>query len=436
MKSINRQIAAIFQHLTFTQGVLLALNLAPLFVVTIRPWSSGLLIAGFFLCCVTLMRTSSSPTPAANIHSALKRLIVLTLLLPVVAVGVSSVLRADHAWANYDAPARFLIAIPIFLLALRARSSVASTLQYIAPTSLILTLLQQLLIPQPLLWGAGRMSTYFADPLVFGYFTLTMGLISAASIHLLKKDTKAVVLLKLAGLVIGLYLSVQSGSRTGWAAVPIVLGLWLHQKSAGRPVQLKLLGTGLVIVFLVALTLLSATISQRLALALNETTTYNWVGMAPETSVGLRITFLRIATDLFASNPLLGFGDTAHQAIALPRHIYSYATPESLHTALTAGFHNEVVTNAIRWGLAGLVSSLLLFIAPIYIFSTHLNSAVKVQRANAWLGLVLMLCVLISSLSTEVFDLKYTASFFALMIALLAAGAIAPEPEVVHASHH
>ncbi|MEN9438056.1 MAG: hypothetical protein RIR09_2711, partial [Pseudomonadota bacterium] len=48
----------------------------------------------------------------------------------------------------------------------------------------------------------------------------------------------------------------------------------------------------------------------------------------------------------------------------------------------------------------------------------------------------LMLCVLISSLSTEVFDLKYTASFFALMIALLAAGAIAPEPEVVHASHH
>lgn len=433
MTAIIRQIAAPFQHLTFERVLLLALNLAPLFVVTVRSWSSGLLIVGSLLCCVALMRPGSSSTPATNTPSKLKHIFVLTLFLPVMAVGVSSVLRADHDWANYDAPARFLIAIPVFLLALRARSNAANALQYVAPVSLILTLLHQTFMPQPLLWGPDRMSTYFSDPLVFGYFSLTLGLISAASIHLLKKDTKAVMLLKLVGLVIGLYLSVQSGSRTGWLAVPVVLGLWLYWQSAGRPDQRKLWGAGLIIVFLATLTLMSGTVSQRLALAINEVATYNWVGMAPETSVGLRITFLRIAADLFASNPLLGFGDTAHQPIALPSHIYNYATAESLHEAFYAGFHNEVVTNAIRFGLAGLLSSLLLFITPIYLFSSHLCARSNIQRANAWLGLVLMLCVCISSLSTEVFDLKYTASFFALMIALLAAGAIAPEPEVVHA---
>lgn len=425
---------ALFQHLTFERGLLLALCLAPLFVVTVRSWSSGLLIVGALLSVLALLRPGRPPAPALAPPSPLKHLVVLALCLPVVAIGISSVLRADHAWANYDAPARFLIAIPVFLLALRTRTNAAGALQYVAPVSVILTLLHQLFMPQPRLWGLDRMSTYFSDPLVFGYITLTLGLISAASIHLLQKDKPAVVLLKLAGLLTGIYLSVQSGSRTGWLAIPVVLGLWLYLQSIGRPIRLKLAGLGLLLLAVVALSFLSSTVSQRVALAFHQVATYNWVGLAPETSVGLRITFLRIAADLFASNPLMGFGDTRHTLAQIPEHIHSYATLGSLDMALTSGFHNEVVTNAIRSGLAGLIASVLLFLAPLYVFSTRLSAACPLQRAHARLGLVWMLCVLISSFSTEVFDLKYTASFHALMMALLAAGAMTPEPQADHAS--
>ena len=41
------------------------------------------------------------------------------------------------------------------------------------------------------------------------------------------------------------------------------------------------------------------------------------------------------------------------------------------------------------------------------------------------MGIVLAVCVLVSSLSTEVFDLKYTASYFSLMLALLCASSLA-----------
>jgi O-antigen ligase len=52
------------------------------------------------------------------------------------------------------------------------------------------------------------------------------------------------------------------------------------------------------------------------------------------------------------------------------------------------------------------------------------GSGSSIQRANALLGLVLTICFFVSSLSTEVFDLKYMASFYALMVCMLCASAI------------
>lgn len=414
---------------TYDRGLLTILSLAPLFVVTIRSWSSALLILGSLFSLLSLIHPSARRQHDTATPGPIKNWVILIFLLPVIAIGISSTLRSDHVLSNYDSSARFLIAIPILLLAIRTRLNFAKLLQYTAPVSLILTLLHQVFIPQPMLWGSGRMSTYFSDPLVFGYISLTLGLLSGISINLIKQDSKALVALKLIGLVIGIYLSIKSGSRTGWLAIPIIGMLWIHQKNALHKTKLNPWFIGIGMLVLSGLVYLSPTVHQRLALAFTEVLTYNWTGIAPETSVGLRITFLRIAADLFAANPLHGFGDTRDQLSNIPQKIYNYASPESIRVALTSGFHNEVVTNAIRSGLAGLVSSTLLFVVPLAIFVRQLKSLVQTQRANAMLGLVFSLCVLISSFSTEVFDLKYTASFYALMMALFIASAITNKPE-------
>jgi O-antigen ligase len=157
---------------------------------------------------------------------------------------------------------------------------------------------------------------------------------------------------------------------------------------------------------------------------MNEVVNYSWQGMAPESSVGFRITFLRIASDMFAVSPWAGFGDNGYDLKSLPSPIYVYASPESIRLAFNAGFHNEMVSNAVRFGIGGLLSSALLFLAPLFIFIHHSASSSVIQRSNALLGLVFATCFFISSFSTEVFDLKYMASFYALTIAMLCASAI------------
>ena len=296
-------------------------------------------------------------------------------------------------------------------------------LQYVAPLALVLTLLHQIFFFQPKLWGADRMSTYFADPLVFGYTALTLGLMSLMSIHVLGKDSRFVLVLKLAGVAIGFYLSIMSGSRTGWLAVPVVMAFWVYRQKFSSGKVFRVLAFGLAVASMVGFYAMSVTVQQRLSLGFHEALNYSWVGLAPETSVGFRITFLRIAFDMFASSPFAGHGDNGYDLTALPQHIYTYASPESLRMAFNAGFHNEMVSNAVRFGVGGLLAAAMLFFVPFALFVRQSRSESAVQRANALLGLVLTICFFISSLSTEVFDLKYMASFYAVMVAMLCGSA-------------
>ena len=418
-----------------TWGPLLGLFLcaAPLFLVTVRGWSNTLLILGALFCLVFLIigrhRHRERDRPPNPEVAWLTVAVTTTLMSPFLAVAISSALRNGLYLPQFDSPARFCVAIPVFMFALRTKLNAAKLLQFAFPAALVITLGQQHLITQPMHWGTTRMATYFADPLVFGYVAMTFGLISAVSINLLKKDPHLVLGFKLLGAFVGFYLSIESGSRTGWMAIPIVLGIWAYQYSGGGGNKRA------QVIFVVALSCLvaaliyatSSTVHPRVDLIANEIVTYPWAGIAPETAVGSRITFLRIAWDLFFQNPWGGFGDTRFEQFPLPPKIQGYASATTLATAFRSGFHNEVVTNAIRSGIFGLLSSAALFIVPFAVFVRKLKSeaAFGKAKANAVIGATFVVCMFVSSLSTEILDLKYTASFYALMIALLCGSTLA-----------
>ncbi len=398
-------------------------GMAPLFVVTIHFWSSALLILGASMCSIALLRlpARSSDHPP---HSFAAKMVVLALFSPMLAIAISALLRGDSRWEDYDSASRFLIAIVVFVYAMRTRIDIARYVQFSAPTALLITLLHQWFVPQPWLWGSNRMATYFADPLVFGYVSLTLGLLSLVSIHLRGRDCQWLAVFKLLGASTGLYLSIMSGSATGWMALLPVLALWLHQSKNSQKKFLAVATLWCLAAALLVLFFLSPTVDERLGQAVNEVLTYSWNGIAPDTSVGLRITFLRIAKDMFVLHPWAGYGDTAHIVATIPAQVRGYASEFGIHTAMTAGFHNELISNAIRYGLPGVFSSMALFAVPLWIFFLHRNSTYAAQRANATLGMVFTICIFVSSLSTEVFDLKNTASFYATVIALFCASTL------------
>lgn len=411
----------------FDKILFFSFGITPLFLVTVRSWTNVVLILGAIFSLFFLIKLWMRDSENENSQGSFEKLMLIVLTAPIFSVAIGSMLRGKTVASDYDSASRFFIAVAIFLYALRKHYNFANFLQYSAPASLILTFLHQILFSQPHLWGANRMATYFADPLVFGYTSLTLGLISLASINLLKIDSRSVVTLKLLGAMIGLYMSIMSGSRTGWLAFPVIVALllYLKLKAKGKNIRLLLVSTTVASSIVIGLFLTSKTISDRIYTAVQEIISYSWVGIAPDTSVGMRITFLRMAADLLVARPLMGYGDIKLAGEILPANIYTYASPLSVDMALNSGFHNEMVTNAIRNGILALLAALILFVVPIYIFLKARSSPCAIQRGNSLLGLIFTVCVFISSLSTEVFDLKYTASFYALMISLLVASTLA-----------
>jgi O-antigen ligase len=94
-----------------------------------------------------------------------------------------------------------------------------------------------------------------------------------------------------------------------------------------------------------------------------------------------------------------------------------YASKETREGLLIAGFHNDFVSNAVRYGIGGLAATIAIFLIPFLFFAHCLRY--KSVQSIAMVGIAYVLIQSVSSLSYHVLDFKFMASFYALMIALL-----------------
>jgi O-antigen ligase len=397
---------------------------APLFVVTLNGWSSAVLFLGGLLALLLLAKGRLPDVPWRRAERRWLWACALALALPVLGVGIAALLRQDAFAAQFDAPSRMLLGIPLLLLVARRRVDAAARLTWILPASLLVTLAWHVVAGQPARWHPGRMTTSFADPLVFGYLALAFAMMCLMSFT--PEDWRRMpgpgTLLRVVGVLLGIYLSVRSSSRSGWLAVPIVLAVWLHLHWGRRHWVASIAGWGLALGAVVAAYLTVPIVHQRLAIGLQELFGYSWQGVAPDGAVSMRITFLRMAADLLAAHPFTGIGDI-HRAASGFAGTFAYASPYATTMAFESAFHNQVATNAVRAGIWGLVATLALLLVPLAACTRRLFAAG--YRRNAAMGFAFFLTIVVSSLSTEVVDLKYMASFYAVMTAVLCGAALA-----------
>lgn len=399
---------------------------APLFVLTLPKAPNAVLFLGSLLAVLLLWRGGLREAALAPAERAWARAFMLAMAAPVLAVAVSALLRGDHYPAVFDAPSRFLLAIPLFLLVLRARMDPAGVLGWVLPAALGAALLSLELFGRADRFEPGRDATKFVDPLVFGYMSIAFAMMCLISITPRQWRERRWLGLawRIAGVALGLYLSVRSGSRTGWIALPVVIAAWLYLNwGRGHPMRSLLVLLAGAAAPVLAYLLVPA-VETRVEAAWQEVAGYTWTGVAPFTSIGLRITFLRIAADTFAMHPWAGLGDTSRlPADVLPA--FSYASPEAVTAAFHAAFHNQAVSNAVRYGVGGLLATLALLLVPLALCVRRLRDANAINRQNAAMGFAFTVCIALSSLSTEVVDLKFLASFYAVMVGILCGAALA-----------
>lgn len=396
------------------------ISIYPLFLLSIARWIHGLLfmisaISVYIIVKAGIHRVRIIPE---DIPRRWLLLVVMVLASPIFAVFVGQCFRQAFAWRDYDSPARFLLCIPILLALVHCRVNAVRALNY-SITGALVPALVSIVVHPATTWEPHRITTYFVDPLTFGSLSLTLGLLSLVLIDEPGREPLSIRAYKVLGFAIGVYLSILSGSRTGWLALPLVIFVWLLFKDQKRRFITVAVAIGTPCVLSLAAYYHFPVVQQKVAQAANEFFAYHWNELNPDNSIAMRISFYRMAFSLFAQHPFGGWGDTGFSHVINTPEFARYATQYTREFVLKNGFHNEMMTNMVRSGVWGLLSSASLFLFPTLFSIRGLRSKSTPIRRIALLSCSYFICTFISGMSTEVFNLKFTASFHALMITCL-----------------
>jgi len=413
---------------TGIENVLLisALALFPLLYLTLRGWTNTFTILLFFLALFHFFRLPRSAWGIKNI-SGIEWAVITALASGFLAILISQLLRQDVNSKPYDGPLRMLLAAPVFLLLLKKKIDFVRMFQYACPLSLLILFVFVHSNPvQMQAWG-GRFTTYFVDPNTFGINTMLLAFLCLFSIDAVNKDGLALRLLKYAGVLAGFYLEMKSQTRGAWIAEPVMLALWvaIHWRSKSKKELLAsilisvlaILGCYFFIDFFHARV---NSIYYQISSWLDKTNT--------ETSAGYRFSFWQISWALFKQNPFCGYGDLGYQSQLLMPQIQSAFSQEVISTMRAVGPHNEYLANMVRSGIFGFIAVSLQFFVPGVVFIRGLKSAIHGVKSASAMGLCLVMGMMITGLSQEVLTLKYTNSFYGLMIAALCASVLWKRP--------
>lgn len=418
-------------HRQFNYLSILAWSLCvqPLFTLVIKGWASGTLLLGGLACLIALIvsrKTLFSAAPDSAKNEGEHAFMAVNSLL-FISIALTGLIRKDLHPTSLDSPIRFLLAIPVFIFLRKLRINLTQALLICITLGLLLTLVDQIFFPSKTPWSTNRMSSYFADPLAFGYIALSFSLMALTSLVHAKRQSYGHTLLTVAAICAGVYMNIMTASRTGWLAVPLVIIFLFYLKRKQLNPRTTSIAVGLVVAAAVVAYGISENVRSRVSATANDIVSYSFEGIAPDTSVGMRITFLRMALDMIVEHPLTGYGDTQTKKPEVPAVVKMYASQDAIDFAMASGFHNEIVTSTVQYGLPAGLSALLLFLVPLAIYWKQLKNPHEGSQFAAALGIAFTLTYFVSSLSTEVFGLKYTTSLYALVTAILCAAATRTE---------
>ena len=425
MTQINSSKPGLYTALTL---LLCSAACFPLLALIVKGWVSGalffatliatiLLLAPFFKLPPESLRTQSRIFTAEPI-GRLCAVFVIAFNLPLLSVALGQLLQGNWNVARFDAPSRFLFALVVFMAIARYRSAASRVLELAIPAATIITLVLIPYVPATF-WSTIpiRLSNHFIDPLIFGQVALAMGVMSLLLIRPSEKRRWYVSVFQLIGGVIGIYLSIRSGSRTGWLAVPLILFLWVVHYIPFSRWKTAFLGVLITALAITAFYLSSNAAKDRVGAAYSDLTKYQWNAVNPETSLGERISWMRIGWYYFSMRPLTGWGDEGMDQHINDEAISVFASKVTREGLLVAGFHNDYIANAVRYGIGGLLATIAIFLIPFLFFARCLRY--KSVQSFAMVGIAYVLIQSVSSLSYHVLDFKFMASFYALMIGLL-----------------
>ncbi len=347
------------------------------------------------------------------------------------ATAITQFIRGEFHVQSFDGPSRIFLATAVFLYLRTRPVSYIKLLEIAIPLGLIILMIAVQDSSARSNWWGDRYSTYFVDPNTLGSQALLLGLICLFAIRLAGQNY-LMTLLKMLGGGLGLYISVYAGSRGGWLSLPFLLILWVilttqtascDNKTTTKQLVIQLAGMLLFLGIILAITYLYVpNISIRLSEAHHDI--IQWFARVDfNSSVGARLTMWEIS--LFQLAPIGGFsgiGDMPSIAKAVAQlQLDPVQYKEAIFNLSVNGPHSDFLAKLLGTGYIGAAFYLITIAAPWFIFWKNRLNANLDKRAAAHMGLYFMTGIFFCGLANEMISLKYSCSFYGLILACLLA---------------
>ena len=313
-----------------------------------------------------------------------ERAIVAVLVLYFLVCAVTNWFHHE-ALREYDAPARFLLAIPALLLLRRwppAPAAFWGGLIVGASGGGLLAGWERLEL------SALRASGY-TNPIQYGNISMLFGILCLAGLGWATGHRRARwwVALLLSSACIGILGSILTGSRGSWIGLPpCLIILYRHYgRSISRP---QLLGGAVLALAALGAVFAApqAGIRSRMQEAVTETDGYFETGNA-NTSVGARLEMWRTGLMIFPEHPWLGWGKAGfmhRKKDLIAQGQVAAFTGEHTHS------HNEYIDALVKRGLLGLASLLVFYATGLWVFVHRMEHMTVEQRPYALAGVLVM----------------------------------------------
>jgi O-antigen ligase len=425
-------INAVIPEVPFTcENLLLAasITLLPLFYLTVKNWTETwlvivALISGFGIWRSRLPLKSFFP-------DRWTAWIFIALMAPLVGNVAAFLLRGDlrpgmlhYDWDFINGPSRTAMAGLAFLWMRKNQTALTPVFRVICPLSL-------LLIP---LFICERESHRFSTHII-DVDNISMQVVLLASFVLIMQSLESPknvlpIIANIAAILVAVYVSLISQGRGGWIAVPVILILTFLMHKGSKITLLKLLLIPLVAIVI--------------AFSVSKTFSNRFISIYTEihdlkkddnkvTANGTRFTMWKMSWHLIKQKPFLGYGHSDmlwSPVYTMDKSIYgkptdAYENKEYARLTLcSVGPHNQVFQDLLRGGIVVLITSLGLWFIPLALFFKRITNPSRRVYLASCLGIVLISCFLVFSISQGPFGLKVFWSFYGFMIAALASQAL------------
>ncbi len=322
----------------------------------------------------------------------------------------------------------FLMLIPLYLLLRQFKFNFTRVIVLLALTSIVLGLVSisqyvamwyfnvQILTSDNLYSHMWFRPSGGVNPMRYGAISLVLSAIAFNGVLLLRgKSMRLRLLLPISGLL-GLVACYLADSRSSFVAVPLLAFMYsVYLYKAGHPGYLKVL--------LVSSALLMAGLSQNDRVLVTVSSMERYQQGDAGSPLGARFDMFKAAIILIEKKPLWGYGLGGYlKGGKEVRKIYPNLDQ---HVGTWSNPHNEILLVMVEKGVIGLISLLLLFIAPGYLFWQALRGAddsVTGQQVKFYTmsGLSLLVVYAVAGQSVALFQHDVFNHFFTLMVLLFA----------------